>query len=83
MLQNHLLFIFIISNKRLFLNSVHYPGTISPEFAKKQGTQLWSSEDYSTFNDNVGGGCWARVSLCVCSNTYRSMEIDQRNIPYM
>lgn len=40
---------------------VHYPGTISPEFAKKQGTQLWSSEDYSTFNDNVGGGCWARI----------------------
>ncbi|XP_061192943.1 galactocerebrosidase-like isoform X2 [Saccostrea echinata] len=40
---------------------VHYPGTLSPEFAKKQGTQLWSSEDYSTFNDNVGGGCWARI----------------------
>ncbi|XP_022338081.2 galactocerebrosidase-like isoform X1 [Crassostrea virginica] len=40
---------------------VHYPGTLSPDFAQKQGTQLWSSEDYSTFNDNVGGGCWARI----------------------
>lgn len=39
----------------------HYPGTITvPEalFLKKQ---LWSSEDYSTFNDDVGGGCWARI----------------------
>lgn len=40
---------------------VHYPGTLSPDFAKRQGTQLWSSEDYSTVNDNVGGGCWARI----------------------
>ena len=30
--------------------------------ADMTGKQLWSSEDYSTFNDNVGAGCWARVS---------------------
>lgn len=29
--------------------------------ALKTGKKLWSSEDYSTFNDNVGGGCWARI----------------------
>ena len=23
--------------------------------------KLWSSEDYSTFNDEVGAGCWARI----------------------
>ena len=25
------------------------------------GKPLWPSEDYSTFNDEVGTGCWARV----------------------
>ncbi|KAK3095500.1 hypothetical protein FSP39_015418 [Pinctada imbricata] len=40
---------------------VHYPGTNSPSDAKAVGKQLWSSEDYSTFNDNVGAGCWARI----------------------
>uniref|UniRef100_A0A672JXY2 Galactocerebrosidase n=1 Tax=Sinocyclocheilus grahami TaxID=75366 RepID=A0A672JXY2_SINGR len=23
--------------------------------------KLWSSEDYSTFNDDIGAGCWARI----------------------
>uniref|UniRef100_A0A4W4HA08 Galactocerebrosidase n=1 Tax=Electrophorus electricus TaxID=8005 RepID=A0A4W4HA08_ELEEL len=39
----------------------HYPGTtILPEVLKT-GKTLWSSEDYSTFNNDVGGGCWARI----------------------
>uniref|UniRef100_A0A8C2CWG7 Galactocerebrosidase n=1 Tax=Cyprinus carpio TaxID=7962 RepID=A0A8C2CWG7_CYPCA len=40
---------------------VHYPGTNTLPEALKTGKKLWSSEDYSTFNDNVGGGCWARI----------------------
>ncbi|XP_041369129.1 galactocerebrosidase-like isoform X2 [Gigantopelta aegis] len=40
---------------------VHYPGTTTIASAMKTGKQLWSSEDYSTFNDNVGAGCWARI----------------------
>ncbi|KAJ8298792.1 hypothetical protein KUTeg_022852, partial [Tegillarca granosa] len=40
---------------------VHYPGTNSDDAAKQTGKQLWASEDYSTKNDNVGGGCWARI----------------------
>ncbi|XP_041070917.1 galactocerebrosidase isoform X2 [Carcharodon carcharias] len=39
----------------------HYPGTFSSPNAKKTRKKLWSSEDYSTVNDNVGGGCWARI----------------------
>ncbi|XP_072545120.1 galactocerebrosidase [Salminus brasiliensis] len=39
----------------------HYPGTTTLPTALKTGKQLWSSEDYSTFNDDVGGGCWARI----------------------
>ncbi|XP_005092190.1 galactocerebrosidase [Aplysia californica] len=39
----------------------HYPGVVSPEVVKQLGKKLWSSEDYSTFNDDVGGGCWARI----------------------
>ncbi|XP_043553098.1 galactocerebrosidase isoform X3 [Chiloscyllium plagiosum] len=39
----------------------HYPGTLSSSNARKTGKKLWSSEDYSTVNDNVGGGCWARI----------------------
>lgn len=44
---------------------VHYPGTFSTESAVETGKQLWASEDYSTFNDNTGGGCWARVRLYI------------------
>uniref|UniRef100_A0A672SMA9 Galactocerebrosidase n=1 Tax=Sinocyclocheilus grahami TaxID=75366 RepID=A0A672SMA9_SINGR len=40
---------------------VHYPGTNTVPKALKTGKKLWSSEDYSTFNNNVGGGCWARI----------------------
>ena len=39
----------------------HYPGTYSSTSAVQTGKQLWASEDYSTFNDVVGGGCWARI----------------------
>jgi galactosylceramidase len=44
------------------LYSVHYPGTTSSKNAEYTGKPLWSSEDYSTFNNEVGAGCWARVS---------------------
>ncbi|XP_073322287.1 galactocerebrosidase isoform X2 [Pagrus major] len=39
----------------------HYPGTVTVKQAVKTQKKLWSSEDYSTFNDEVGGGCWARI----------------------
>ena len=41
--------------------SAHYPGTNSSANATKSMKKLWASEDYSTFNDDVGAGCWARV----------------------
>ncbi|XP_021369107.1 galactocerebrosidase-like isoform X2 [Mizuhopecten yessoensis] len=39
----------------------HYPGTTTSSEALTTGKQLWSSEDYSTYNDNTGAGCWARI----------------------
>ncbi|XP_071090488.1 galactocerebrosidase-like [Haliotis cracherodii] len=39
----------------------HYPGTLSPREAVMTGKQLWASEDYGSFNDEIGGGCWART----------------------
>ncbi|GAA6069452.1 galactocerebrosidase, partial [Tachysurus ichikawai] len=39
----------------------HYPGTVTVPEALTLQKQLWSSEDFSTFNDDVGGGCWARI----------------------
>ncbi|XP_060568345.1 galactocerebrosidase-like isoform X2 [Ruditapes philippinarum] len=47
--------------KAVDIIGVHYPGTKNSEIAMKTGKPLWSSEDYSTFNDNVGAGCWARI----------------------
>ena len=44
-------------------SSCHYPGTVSTPDAIKTGKALWASEDYSTYNDMVGGGCWARVGI--------------------
>lgn len=32
----------------------HYPGTVSARMAQDTGKTLWSSEDYSTYNDNTG-----------------------------
>ncbi|XP_063078852.1 galactocerebrosidase [Engraulis encrasicolus] len=40
---------------------VHYPGTNTTPVALSTRKTLWSSEDYSTFNNAVGGGCWARI----------------------
>jgi len=39
----------------------HYPGTRTTAASIKTGKPVWSSEDYSTYNDNVGAGCWARI----------------------
>ncbi|XP_064195389.1 galactocerebrosidase-like isoform X1 [Anguilla rostrata] len=39
----------------------HYPGTNTVADALKTEKKLWSSEDYSTYNNDVGGGCWARI----------------------
>ncbi|XP_072479473.1 galactocerebrosidase isoform X2 [Notamacropus eugenii] len=39
----------------------HYPGTHTVSDALATHKTLWSSEDYSTFNNEVGGGCWARI----------------------
>ncbi|XP_003408621.1 galactocerebrosidase [Loxodonta africana] len=39
----------------------HYPGTYSVKDAKLTEKKLWSSEDFSTLNDDVGAGCWARI----------------------
>jgi len=38
---------------------VHYPNTNSKSSALTTKKALWSSEDYSTYNDNKGAGCWA------------------------
>ena len=51
-------------NNCCFSFSAHYPGTTSSSDAVMTGKQLWASEDYSTYNDLTGGGCWARVSRC-------------------
>ncbi|XP_028250515.1 galactocerebrosidase isoform X2 [Parambassis ranga] len=48
-------------NESVEVIGAHYPGTITVQNALKTQKQLWSSEDYSTFNDEVGGGCWARI----------------------
>nr|XP_028573944.1 galactocerebrosidase isoform X1 [Podarcis muralis] len=39
----------------------HYPGTKTVPSALQTKKKLWASEDYSTFNDEVGAGCWARI----------------------
>ncbi|XP_030069927.1 galactocerebrosidase isoform X2 [Microcaecilia unicolor] len=48
-------------NEAVQIVGAHYPGTHTVVDALKTGKKLWSSEDYSTFNDEVGGGCWARI----------------------
>ncbi|PAA62362.1 hypothetical protein BOX15_Mlig000813g1 [Macrostomum lignano] len=44
-----------------FALGAHYPGTLSSDEAKRTGKPLWASEDFSTFNDDIGSGCWARI----------------------
>ncbi|KAF5403006.1 galactocerebrosidase precursor [Paragonimus heterotremus] len=39
----------------------HYPGTWSSNLAQSLNLPLWASEDYSTYNNDVGSGCWARI----------------------
>uniref|UniRef100_H2YEX4 Galactocerebrosidase n=1 Tax=Ciona savignyi TaxID=51511 RepID=H2YEX4_CIOSA len=39
----------------------HYPGTISSKTTKETGKPIWASEDYSTYSDVIGAGCWARI----------------------
>ncbi|KAH0620445.1 hypothetical protein JD844_020904 [Phrynosoma platyrhinos] len=39
----------------------HYPGTTTVLNALLTHKKLWSSEDYSTFNNEEGAGCWARI----------------------
>uniref|UniRef100_A0A8D2Q7Q6 Galactocerebrosidase n=1 Tax=Varanus komodoensis TaxID=61221 RepID=A0A8D2Q7Q6_VARKO len=39
----------------------HYPGTRTVCSALLTQKKLWASEDYSTFNNEVGAGCWARI----------------------
>ncbi|KAK5856924.1 hypothetical protein PBY51_010203 [Eleginops maclovinus] len=39
----------------------HYPGTKTVKEALQTQKKLWSSEDYSSVNNEVGGGCWARI----------------------
>ncbi|MBZ3869119.1 Galactocerebrosidase [Sciurus carolinensis] len=39
----------------------HYPGTHTVQIAKLTEKKLWSSEDFSTLNSDVGAGCWGRI----------------------
>ncbi|KAJ8792121.1 hypothetical protein J1605_019972 [Eschrichtius robustus] len=39
----------------------HYPGTRTVKDARLTGKKLWSSEDFSTLNSDVGAGCWGRI----------------------
>ncbi|XP_076873927.1 galactocerebrosidase [Brachyhypopomus gauderio] len=48
-------------NDAVDIIGVHYPGTTTVKEALITGKALWSSEDYSTFNNNIGAGCWARI----------------------
>ena len=39
----------------------HYAGASAPSMnAERTGKPLWSAEEASTYNNNVGAGCWAR-----------------------
>lgn len=48
-------------SSRPFFPRAHYPGTRTVNDAKLTKKQLWSSEDFSTLNDDVGAGCWGRI----------------------
>ena len=58
----------------LVLCSAHYPGTLSDDSALATHKPLWASEDFSTFNDDVGAGCWGRVrahgSVCMVAGVW-------------
>ncbi|XP_014666372.1 PREDICTED: galactocerebrosidase-like [Priapulus caudatus] len=48
-------------SKAVQILGAHYPGTLTTKQALETNKPLWSSEDYSTVNDNTGAGCLARV----------------------
>ncbi|BFY97602.1 hypothetical protein BsWGS_00642 [Bradybaena similaris] len=50
-----------VLSKAVYGIGSHYPGTIAPTSALNSGHALWASEDYSTVNNEVGAGCWARL----------------------
>ncbi len=54
----------------LTYTSAHYPGTVSSDNAPQTGKKLWASEDYSTYNDDTGAGCWARVGVATIVQLY-------------
>ncbi|XP_016045377.1 galactocerebrosidase isoform X3 [Erinaceus europaeus] len=39
----------------------HYPGTRTVKDAVLTEKKLWSSEDFSTVNSDLGAGCWGRI----------------------
>jgi hypothetical protein len=41
----------------------HYTGTHTTDAAQSCGKALWSSEDISSYDDETGGGCAARVRM--------------------
>lgn len=45
----------------LYALGSHYPGTTSSPSAQATGMRLWASEDGSTYNNQIGAGCWARI----------------------
>ncbi|KAM5240699.1 galactocerebrosidase isoform 2-T5 [Hipposideros larvatus] len=47
--------------KAIDVIGAHYPGTYTVKDARLTEKKLWSSEDYSTLNNDVGAGCWARI----------------------
>lgn len=44
-----------------FFSRAHYPGTRTVKDARLTEKKLWSSEDFSTLNSDVGAGCWGRI----------------------
>ena len=44
-----------------FFSRAHYPGTLTVKDARLTKKKLWSSEDFSTVNGDMGAGCWGRI----------------------
>jgi len=55
--------------------SCHYPGTVTTSAALQTSKPLWSSEDFSTFNDDIGAGCLARVCSYVLVSLSLSLSV--------
>ena len=47
--------------KAVYAIGAHYPGTTTTSAAEQTGKPLWASEDDSTYNNDIGAGCWARI----------------------